>query len=204
MTDWAWIESGRYYVALLLWITLPPAVFFWLIVHPLAAFWRRLGATATFLSMLPVLAAVGYGFWLWRDVALAMRYPFRWPFVALGLALYALAIVIEVKCRRHLALRILVGVPEFDKNDSGRLLTEGIYAHTRNPRYLDIIIGLAGWSLVINFPAIYWLFIGSSAGLYLVVLLEERELRSRFGAPYDEYCRSVPRFVPRSWSFLRA
>ena len=84
----------------------------------------------------------------------------------------------------------------------GLLELEG--AHTRNPRYLDIIIGLAGWSLIINFPAIYWLFIGSTVGLYAVVLLEERELRTRFGEPYDEYCRAVPRFVPRSWSFLRA
>jgi protein-S-isoprenylcysteine O-methyltransferase Ste14 len=29
-----------------------------------------------------------------------------------------------------------------------------------------------------------------------VVLLEERELRDRFGAEYDEYCRRVPRYIP--------
>ncbi len=202
--DWGWIEPARYYVALVLWISMPPAVLFWFVVHPFAGFWRRLGPAATFSAMLLAMAALGYWLWLWREPALAARYPFRWSFVALGLALYALAIVIEVKCRKHLVLRILVGVPELDKKDPGHLLTEGIYAHTRNPRYLDIIIGLAGWSLIINFPAIYWLSLGSIAGLYAVVLLEERELRSRFGESYDEYCRTVPRFVPRSWSFLRA
>ncbi len=202
--DWAWIESGRYFVALVLWITLPPAVVFWLVVHPLARFWRKLGPSVTFVALFPVLAGVGYAFWLWRETALASRYPFRWQFVVVGLALYALAIVIEVKCRRHLVMRILVGVPELDKKDPGRLLTEGIYAHTRNPRYLDIMIGLAGWSLIINFHSIYWLTLGSIAGLYLVALLEERELRERFGRAYDEYCRSVPRFIPRSWSFLSA
>jgi len=28
-------------------------------------------------------------------------------------------------------------------------------------------------------------------------MLEERELRERFGAEYDAYCRRVPRFLPR-------
>jgi protein-S-isoprenylcysteine O-methyltransferase Ste14 len=29
------------------------------------------------------------------------------------------------------------------------------------------------------------------------VLLEERELRDRFGAEYEEYCRRVPRYIPK-------
>jgi protein-S-isoprenylcysteine O-methyltransferase Ste14 len=30
----------------------------------------------------------------------------------------------------------------------------------------------------------------------VLVLLEERELRDRFGAEYEEYCRQVPRWIP--------
>jgi protein-S-isoprenylcysteine O-methyltransferase Ste14 len=48
----------------------------------------------------------------------------------------------------------------------------------------------------------YWLVLASIAGLYLVTLLEEAELRQRFGAPYEDYLLRVPRFLPRSWSFL--
>jgi protein-S-isoprenylcysteine O-methyltransferase Ste14 len=30
----------------------------------------------------------------------------------------------------------------------------------------------------------------------IAILLEERELRNRFGVSYSQYCRRVPRFVP--------
>jgi protein-S-isoprenylcysteine O-methyltransferase Ste14 len=30
-----------------------------------------------------------------------------------------------------------------------------------------------------------------------VVLYEERALRKKFGAAYEEYCRTVPRWIPR-------
>jgi protein-S-isoprenylcysteine O-methyltransferase Ste14 len=32
---------------------------------------------------------------------------------------------------------------------------------------------------------------------YGVVLLEERELRERFGEEYERYCDKVPRFFPK-------
>ena len=134
---------------------------------------------------------------------MAARYPFRPALVAAGLALYVAAAVIEQKCRKHLKLRILVGVPELAEGDPGQLLTDGIYAHTRNPRYLDMMIGIIGFSLILNFHGIYWLVLATCVGLYFVVLLEERELKDRFGAPYEDYLRTVPRFVPRSWAFLR-
>ena len=204
MSDWAWLESTRYYMALVLWLTLPPAIVYWLLLHPLAAFWRRLGVGATFASLFVALGATGWVAWHFRGPFLADSYPVRGVFVVIGLLLYVLAVVIEKKCRKHLKLRILVGVPELSAEQPGVLLTEGIYGHTRNPRYLDLIIAITGLSLIVNYHGMYWLFVATCIGIYAVVLLEERELRQRFGAAYDEYCRQVPRFIPRSWKFLQS
>jgi protein-S-isoprenylcysteine O-methyltransferase Ste14 len=79
----------------------------------------------------------------------------------------------------------------------GKLLTEGIYAKVRHPRYVEALLGTLGYALFANYLAVYIAFLLAIPALYLVVLLEERELRDRFGAEYEEYSRRVPRFVPR-------
>ena len=87
MSDWIWIETGRYWMSLLLWLTLPPAILYWFLIHPFAAFWRRLGTVWTFVVMGLVAAGVGYVCWLFREPVLSTRYPFRWQLTIVGLML---------------------------------------------------------------------------------------------------------------------
>jgi len=114
------------------------------------------------------------------------------------LVLGALAAVvgswIAVARRRHLTHRILVGVPELSSIDKGRLLTEGIYGRVRNPRYIEFLLFVLAYACVANFSGVWVLVVLSVPTLHLIVLLEESELRDRFGAEYDEYCRRVPRW----------
>jgi len=56
---------------------------------------------------------------------------------------------------------------------------------------------LTAIALVCNYLAVYLLLAASVPAFYLVVILEERELRDRFGEQYEQYCLRVPRFVPR-------
>lgn len=191
-----WIASVRYWLAALLVAGLPAAILYWYLIHPFAAFWRRRGVAATFAVVGAVFLAVATVLLLQHERILATAYPFSWPLAALGLVLYAISIALELACRRHLKFAILAGVPEIG-SDPGQLLTEGIYARVRNPRYLAIFFGVGGFCLILNYPALYLVFLASIPAVYGIILLEERELRQRFGAEYEDYLQRVPRLVPR-------
>lgn len=190
------LEQARHVVAVLVVVTLPPAILYWCLIHPFAKLWRRLGGIVSFTLVGGICLAFCVWIYQYREPLLAIRYPFSWWLAVPGVLLYALAIRIEIQCRRHLKLRILVGGPEVGKNP-GKLLKEGIYARTRNPRYLDLLLGLAGWSLVLNYRTVYVMTLAMVPAIYLVILLEERELRERFGEEYERYLEEVPRLIPR-------
>ncbi|HWP00391.1 MAG TPA: isoprenylcysteine carboxylmethyltransferase family protein [Methylococcus sp.] len=78
-----------------------------------------------------------------------------------------------------------------------RLLTEGPYARIRHPRYVQFMLALLGYALIANYLTVYAVVLVWLAGLYGIVVLEEKELRARFGEEYIEYARRVPRFIPR-------
>jgi protein-S-isoprenylcysteine O-methyltransferase Ste14 len=76
------------------------------------------------------------------------------------------------------------------------LVTSGIYARTRNPMYLAMLLALmafAGW-LANPFTVLIALaFIPLITRVQ--ILPEERALTARFGQPYRAYCASVKRWV---------
>lgn len=84
-----------------------------------------------------------------------------------------------------------------------RLVVRGVYRHVRNPMILGVFCLLLGEALI---GASLWLL--GWAGVFLAAnalyfpLVEEPQLRKRFGPPYNEYCRHVPRWRPRirPWS----
>jgi protein-S-isoprenylcysteine O-methyltransferase Ste14 len=76
-------------------------------------------------------------------------------------------------------------------------LTEGIYGRVRHPRYLQFLLSVAACAFACNYLAIYVLLVTLVAAVFLLVAIEERELRDRFGAEYEVYCARVPRFIPK-------
>jgi protein-S-isoprenylcysteine O-methyltransferase Ste14 len=77
------------------------------------------------------------------------------------------------------------------------LTVTGPYAYTRNPLYLGSSLIAAGFALALLSWPVALLVLGGFAAIYVpVILSEERFLRATF-AGFDDYCRRVPRFIPR-------
>jgi len=81
-----------------------------------------------------------------------------------------------------------------------KLVVVGFYRYVRNPMYTGFF---AGWFSL-------WVLYGAANRASLTVaivalaiveafvrLYEEPVLRGKFGSDYDQYCRNVPRWVPR-------
>lgn len=79
-----------------------------------------------------------------------------------------------------------------------RLATTGPYAWVRNPLYLGSLLLTLAWGAMSGRPEVA---AGLLAAYFLThwptICAEERLLRERFGADYDDYCRRVPRLLPR-------
>jgi len=78
------------------------------------------------------------------------------------------------------------------------LVAVGFYRYVRNPMYVGILAMLIGhflwfgyWNLLMYAVVVFFAF------NTFVTYYEEPTLRRNFGAAYEEYCRRVPRWIPR-------
>ncbi len=191
------MDDVRYFFALVLLLFMPPAVGLWYVIHPLARYWRRLGPVWTYVVLLPPVFAGIYAVYLARGRLVGADLGFSWLATVAALVLAAAGIRIALARKRHLTHRILTGVPELSGTNPGVLLTNGIYGRIRHPRYVEIACIVLAYALFANHVGGYVVAVLTFPALFLVVILEERELRDRFGTAYEDYCRNVPRFIPR-------
>jgi protein-S-isoprenylcysteine O-methyltransferase Ste14 len=88
------------------------------------------------------------------------------------------------------------GTP-FPADAPRHLVTTGLFSVTRNPIMVAEVSLI--WAEALYFASVgilvYAAVISVVAHL-AVVHIEEPELRARFGEPYEEYCRHVPRWLP--------
>ncbi len=78
------------------------------------------------------------------------------------------------------------------------LVARGLYRVVRNPMYVGILLVLLGESIIFRSVSIliYAAIVCLLFHLF-VVFYEEPTLKRKFGASYEEYCRAVPRWIPR-------
>jgi protein-S-isoprenylcysteine O-methyltransferase Ste14 len=77
------------------------------------------------------------------------------------------------------------------------LVTDGFFALSRNPLYVGNILVLFGLFIIWNTPLLYLIGVPFVLlGYRGIVAAEEAFLRRKFGADYDEYCRTTNRWIP--------
>ena len=119
-----------------------------------------------------------------------------WVPIAAGSLIYLLCLVRFLAAggtpaiffTRH--LRFVLG------EEPGKVVSSGLYRLSRNPMYVGVLTAVFGQALLYGSLRIgaYWCV--ASAFFHCVVeFLEEPHLRATRGASYEEYCRTVRRWL---------
>jgi protein-S-isoprenylcysteine O-methyltransferase Ste14 len=149
-----------------------------------------------------VVSAAFVSLWGWVAWTLHRRYDPTLGFTlpewtrALGIALLVAGGTLALACITTFVARGEGTPAPFDP--PRKFVAAYPYNIVRNPMYIAGYTVLFGYGLFEQSPtvvlfALPWIL---CAHLF-VVLYEEPHLRATFGAPYDAYCRSVRRWLPR-------
>lgn len=102
-----------------------------------------------------------------------------------------------VMLRRHGGFRPAAEArPAFEWENTGRLVTTGIYRYIRHPMYASLFF--LAWGAVLKSVTLdtFLLGVGASLALMATAGTEETENLARFGEEYRAYMRRTRRFVP--------
>ena len=78
------------------------------------------------------------------------------------------------------------------------MIIRGSYGFVRNPMYAGGCILVLGQAILFkSFGFLLYFLVLLGVFHLLVVFVEERMLKQRFGELYSQYCKSVPRWIPR-------
>lgn len=126
----------------------------------------------------------------------------RWDLVAIA----GVAVVVAGQTMRV----IVIGLDYIKRGGRGgriaadRLVTGGVYAHTRNPMYLGNLLVVWGTLALVGRPVT--LVVGGvlfTLAYSAIVAGEESFLLRRFGDSYREYCATAPRWAIRLEGLVR-
>ncbi len=118
----------------------------------------------------------------------------RTPYLGLAtwLRLIALALLAASLALFIFAFRVLGRDNSYGAQDG--LVTGGIYRWSRNPQNAMLVVVHGSLALAADSAPTYVLCAAMMTVYVLMVLAEEPWLRAAYGAPYQRYCRRVPRF----------
>lgn len=85
-----------------------------------------------------------------------------------------------------------------------KFIIGGPYRFSRNPMALGGLLTLVGEAMVYYSPSLLGLSVLYGIIVYFnAQFVEEPDLRKRFGVPYEDYLKRVPRFFPSPWKWYK-
>ncbi len=150
------------------------------------------------LGVFTLLVPCTFALWLPRYLyPTVYAAPIQWGWrAALGVAMIALGIAGFLWCALDFAF-VGRGTPA-PIDPPKVLVVRGLYRYVRNPMYLSVAMVLGGESLLLQSWLLARYLAYCFAIIFAVVLVyEEPVLRGKFGDSYRQYCRDVPRWIPR-------
>ena len=154
-----------------------------------------------FIAVRALIVMVAF-MWLWAWVALGLRrydrrYDLQLPEWTMLLAVPVMlaGAALAVAC---VATFVVIGGTPAPFDPPRQFVAVGLYRYVRNPMYIGGALLLAGFALYLRSGAalafcLPWLLLAH----VFVLAYEEPALRRKFGAPYETYCHTVPRWIPR-------
>jgi len=151
------------------------------------------------IAILPFTATVLIPLWIARryhvDVALADSVRGLAPQMA-GVLLMAAGLILFATTVHEFATRGKGTLAPWDA--PRKLVVDGAYRYVRNPMISGVVLILFGEALGLwSAPHFAWAVLFLFINAIYIPLLEEPLLRQRFGDAYIDYCRHVPRILPR-------
>jgi protein-S-isoprenylcysteine O-methyltransferase Ste14 len=180
-------------ITLMLWPVIP---LFWIPVHFATGVFRRFGKLSYIFAAI-LWVPVAYLIFLSRDYLLAHIIEFPILISSSGLIILLTGSLLHIWTGALLSPRSLIGIPEIVAPRESRLIDKGPFAVVRHPTYLAHTMMFVGIFLYTGVTVVGILtFVDFIVVSLFVIPLEERELALRFGEPYQEYMKRVPRLMP--------
>lgn len=132
-------------------------------------------------------------------ILLAIPSPPLWPDPALPGVLGLLVALLGQAIRSlNVGLAYIIRGGKDHRVHAETLVTQGLYAHTRNPMYPANFFLLVGLALASNRVVFALCAVPLGVAMHwAIVTAEEDFLRGKFPRSFDDYCRRVRRWWPR-------
>ena len=154
------------------------------------------------IAALPFVVTIVVPVYIARRNGIALRLTNDIPLVALGVVSLVIGVGLFVASLTHFIRRGRGTLAPWDP--PRKLVVSGPYRYVRNPMISGVLFILIAEALLLGSKAHgWWALLFAIINIIYIPLTEEPMLEARFGDDYKEYCRHVPRLVPRLRPWIR-